>query len=224
MTEQYVNYTLTNEGAKIMAKIISGETVTFKRIAIGDGYDYDTDNFNQKTSLVNEVLSLTDLTMLIEDETTVTFTGSFSQHQLTNSFWYRELGLYVVDPDDSNNEILYAYGNRNDKAEYITPNVDGYEILKEIKLFTLVGTSANVHINASESVVTVINFLESEWTYDENLELYTLMLGEINESFKVFKTTSNGKQDVLLVDIIRNLDNVTTLRSLTPFKGYILTV
>jgi len=223
MTEQYVKYTLTNEGAKIMAKIVSGTAVTFKRIAIGDGYDYDTDNFAARTSLVNEVLSLTSLTMLIEDDTTVTFTGKFSQSQLENSFWYREIGLYVVDPSDSTKEILYAYGNRNDKAEYITPAVDDYEILKELKLYTVVGTSANVHINASESLCSVVEFAAADWTYDSSLALYTLNLGEINESFKVFKTTSTGKQDTALVDIVRNSSNITTLRALAAFAGCVLT-
>lgn len=224
MAEEYVKYTLTNEGASIMAKIIAGTPVTFTRIAIGDGFDYDVDNFTQRTKLVNEVLSLTDLTMVIENETTVTFTGEFTQSQLQNSFWYRELGLYVQDPENPEQEILYAYGNRNDNAEYITPNVEGYEILKEIKLYTIVGTSANVHIIASESVVNTVNFTEDEWTYDEASELYTLSLGEINESFKVFKITETGKQDVLLVDILRNSSNITTLRSITAFDGCILTI
>ena len=55
MAEQYAAYVVTNAGQDIIARIIAGESVTFSKIVIGDGYDFNTENFATKTKLVNEI-------------------------------------------------------------------------------------------------------------------------------------------------------------------------
>lgn len=220
MAESYVKFTLTQAGEDIMTRIIGGETITFKRVAIGDGFDYDTENFGTRTSLVNEVLSLTNLTMTITTANQVKIVASFGSSDLQQSFWYREYGLYIVDPDDQTSEILYAYGNRNDEAEYITPDASNYGVLKELDAYVKVGNSANVNIYVTDNTVTTeIAFVQNDWTLDSGSGLYTLTLGAVNKVLKVCKTTQNGYIDTPGVDILENNSQITTLRSITAFTG-----
>lgn len=225
MAEEYIAYTLTNAGRDIITRIIAGLNVTFKRIALGDGFDYNTEGFSQRTTLVNEVKSLTNLTMKITSTNVIELLAKFSKGDLTDSFYFREIGVYIVDPDDESQEILYAYGNKNDKGEYLTPHVDNYAIQKELPCLLSCGVASNVHINVSENqLTTTIDFKESDWVLDKKTEIYSLNLGEINESLRIFKTTTGGKVQTSLVEINRDSTNLTTLKSLAAFDGCVVCI
>lgn len=223
MAEDYVSYVLTSAGKEMMARIIAGENITFKRYAIGDGYEYNMENFVNKTELVNEVLTVDITSMAIENNDIISLVGKFSTSELTDSFWYREIGIYIIDPDDETKEILYAYGNRNDYAEFITPHVAGYQILKEIECKVSVGESANVriYINNKEAF-NLYDFSEDEWVYNEALELYVLNTGQMGTGLKVFKKTDAGNVVVSFVDIVINSQNILTLHSLHTFEGHLI--
>lgn len=225
MAEQYAAYVVTNVGRDIIARIIAGLNVTFSRIVIGDGYDYDTENFVTRTALVNEVKSLSISTMQITSSNVVELTAEFGKSDIENAFWFREIGIYIIDPDDETKEILFAYGNRNDAAEYITPHIQNYAILKNIKCLTSVGSSANVNIviNTSE-IASVVNFTAADWTTEETNNIFILELGNILESIKVFKTTESGKVETSIVTISRDLNNQTILKSLTAFDGCVVCI
>lgn len=225
MAEEYIAYTLTNAGRDIITRIIAGLNVTFKRIALGDGFDYNTEGFSQRTTLVNEVKSLTNLTMKITSTNVIELLAKFSKGDLTDSFYFREIGVYIVDPDDESQEILYAYGNKNDKGEYLTPHVDNYAIQKELPCLLSCGVASNVHINVSDNqLTTTIDFKESDWVLDEKTEIYSLNLGEINESLRIFKTTTGEKVQTSLVEINRDSTNLTTLKSLAAFDGCVVCI
>ena len=221
MAEEYVSYVLTNAGRDMMARIIAGTVVTFKRLAIGDGYEYNMDNYLTKTELVSEQLSLDDITMTIEDGDTISLKGEFSTSQLQTSFWYREIGIFIVDPDDETKEILFAYGNRNDKAEFLTPHVDNYQILKGIDCKVSVGESANVRIYINESeALNLYDFTADEWVFNNTLGLYVLDSGQSGVGVNVYKKTEQGNIIVQYVDFVINVSGVLTLQALTPFDGY----
>ncbi|MBO5739002.1 phage tail protein [bacterium] len=225
MAEQYASFVVTNAGRDIIARIIAGLNITFSRIAIGDSYDYDTENFINKTSLNNEVKSLSISNMQISSSNVVELTAEFGKSDIEDAFWYREIGIYIIDPDDETNEILFAYGNRNDAAEYITPHIQNYAVLKNIKCFVSVGASANVNILISTSqTANTINFASADWILDEASDIYKLELGNILESLKVFKTTETGKIETSIVDITRDASNNTILKSLTAFDGCVVSI
>lgn len=223
MAEDYVSYVLTNAGRDIMARIIAGENIMFKRFAIGDGYEYNVESYLTKTELVNEVLTVPIISMSIENNDIVSLIGKFSTSELTNSFWYREIGIYIYDPEDETKEILYAYGNRNDKAEFITPHVANYQILKEIECKVSVGASSNVriYINNNEAL-NLYDFSVDEWVWNEAFGLYVLNTGQMGTGLKVFKKTDLGNVIVSFVDIVINSQNVLTLHSLDVFDGYLI--
>lgn len=225
MAEQYASFVVTSEGRDIIARIITGLNITFSRIVIGDSYDYDTENFVNKTAVINEVKSLPIKTMQITSSNVVELTAEFGKSDIENAFWYREIGIYILDPDDETKEILFAYGNRNDTAEYITPHIQNYAVLKNIKCLVSVGASANVNIliSTTESANT-INFAAADWVFNETAEIYNLELGNILESLKVFKTTETGKVETGIVSITRDLSNNTILKSLTAFDGCVVCI
>ena len=222
MAEDFISYVITNAGQGIMARIIAGEQIAFKRFAIGDGYEYNLDNYLTKTELVHEVLSISNLTMTVENNDIVSIIGKFSTSELLDSFWYREIGVYIVDPDDESKEILYAYGNRNDLAEYITPHVGNYQILKEIECKVSVGETANVRIYINNTrALNIYDFLNNEWEYNENLGVYILNTGQKGVGLNVYKKTDKGNVITEFVDIVINEENILTLHSLDTFDGYL---
>ena len=225
MTEQYASFVVTNVGRDIIARIIAGLNVTFSRIVIGDSYNYDTESFVGMTELINEVKSLSIKAMKITSSNVVELTAEFGNNDIEDSFWYREIGIYIIDPDDETKEILFAYGNRNDAAEYITPHIQNYAVLKNIKCLVSVGSSTNVNILISTSESTnVIDFIGADWVLDEITGIYRLELGNILESLKVFKKTDTGKIETSIVDITRDTLNNTTLKSLTAFDGCVVCI
>ena len=225
MTEQYASFVVTNAGRDIIARIIAGLNVTFSKIVIGDSYDYDTENFVNKTELLNEVKSLSIKSMQITSSNVVELIAEFGKSDIDEAFWYREIGIYIIDPDDETKEILFAYGNRNDAAEYITPHIQNYAVLKNIKCLVSVGTSTNVNILISTSeAAKTIDFMEVDWVLDEITGIYKLELGNILESVKVLKTTETGKIETSIVDITRDISNNTILKSLTAFDGCVICI
>lgn len=225
MTEQYASFVVTNVGRDIIARIIAGLNVTFSRIVIGDAYNYDTENFVNRTELLNEVKSLNIKTMQITSSNVVELTAEFGKSDIEDAFWYREIGIYIIDPDDETKEILFAYGNRNNTAEYITPHIQNYAVLKNIKCLVSVGASANVNILISTTQsANTINFDTADWVLDITTSIYTLELGNILESTKVFKTTESGKVEAGIVSITRGTANNTILKSLTAFDGCVVCI
>ena len=225
MAEQYASFVVTNAGRNIIARIIAGLSITFSRIVIGDSYDYDTENFVNKTELNNEVKSLAIKTMQITSSNVVELTAEFGKSDINDAFWYREIGIYIIDPDNKNNQILFAYGNRNDAAEYITPHIQNYAILKKITCLVSVGASSNVNILISTTQsANTINFVAADWIIDEVTGIYKLELGNILESLKVFKITKAGKIETSIVDITRNPSNNTILKSLIAFDGCVVCI
>ena len=223
MAEDYISYVLTDMGRDIMARVIAGENITFKRFAIGDGYEYNLDNYLTKTELINETLSVAIDTMAIENNDIVSLIGKFSTSELENSFWYREIGIFIVDPEDETREILYAYGNRNDYAEYITPHQSNYQILKEIECKISVGASSNVRIYVNNrEALNLYEFSASEWVFNETFGLYVLNTGQQGVGLNVFKKTDLGNVIVEFVDIVINSQNILTLHSLDVFDGYLV--
>lgn len=221
MAEQYASFVITNAGESIITRVLGGLDITFKRIVIGDGYNYDTDAFVDMQGLVNEVKSLEIKTLEVNDAENVELVAQFGSDDIDDSFWYREIGIYIQDPDNDDNEILFAYGNRNDAAEYITPHIEEYAILKTIKCIVRVGSSAKVNILiATETRAAIINFASSDWEYDGNI--YKFSAGSVNDCLQVLKNTETGYVETGIVEISKDNEKNTVIKSLSAFDGCIV--
>lgn len=115
---------ITTEGAILAAKTLEAKTLKFSKFVIGDGTLMDTSASAIKalTNLASSVLNF-DITKISRDtDTQVTVRGLFQNTDAEHSFYLRELGLYAIDPD-TNQEILFAYINYGDEAEYINNSI-----------------------------------------------------------------------------------------------------
>lgn len=145
-----IDFILTNAAKELSAKVLNGKILNFTRMAIGDGYSFDTNVAKGFITLVNEVLSLDITKKEVLDEESVKITSAFSNTDADAEFYYREVGLFAEDPD-TKEEVLYAYGNRNDAAELITPAGNNI-VTKQLMFIVTVGDSANVTFNVNQDI------------------------------------------------------------------------
>ena len=97
--------------------------------------------------------------------------------------------------------------------------------MKNIKCLVSVGASANVNILISTTQsANTIKFQAADWVFDEITSIYTLELGNVLESIKVFKTTEAGKVEAGIISITRDSANNTILKSLTAFEGCVVCI
>ncbi|CEG29787.1 phage tail-collar fiber domain-containing protein [Bacillus sp. B-jedd] len=141
---------MTNRGRNLQAKAQTGKPLNFTRIAMGDGQlsgssilDLNSMRSEKKSLEINKLKNLGDGKVAIG--------AIFSNQTVTTGFYFREIGLFAMDPDIG--EILYSYGNSGNNAEYI-PARNGDEIIeKNIDLITVIGSAANVTATIDESLV-----------------------------------------------------------------------
>ena len=93
---------------------------------------------------------------------------------------------------------------------------------------SITGTVDGYLINPSEPTVVRIPyigeeyhvFLESDWTLDSTLGVYTLSLGAIKRCLNVFRANQDGSvTEVELIDKIKLSNGTCVIRALSPFNG-----
>ena len=189
-----IDFILTNAASELISKVLSGKTLNFTRMAVGDGFSYDATAAKDYTALVNEVLSIDITKSETLSASSVKVTSAFKNTDALKEFYYREVGLFAQDPD-TGEEILYAYGNRNDAAELITPTGSSV-VTKQLVFIISVGDSANVTFNVNADVYALqedmLNVQENK--ADRNLAntgMITNCLLEVPQRIK-YELTSAG--------------------------------
>lgn len=143
---------LTNRGRNLQSKAQAGTTIQYTRIALGDGSLGSTSILNLNTLISQKKsLSITKLRVLSGGRAVVG--AVLSNQEMTEGFYFRELGVFATDPDLG--EILYCYGNAGALAEYIPPGGGSDVIEKNIDVQTLVGNAQNVTAIIDGSLVYV---------------------------------------------------------------------
>ena len=143
------NLVVTKQGA-LLLDLLKVKNGTFTKFIIGDGYCYD--DFRDVTALVSPVVSLNIKSYEKDKETgIVTLYAEFDNTVTDKDFWYRELGLMAKD-SETGEEILFAYGNANELAEYIPQAPTGKAtIRKSLVLPISVGNTDNITVTIDTS-------------------------------------------------------------------------
>ena len=139
--------TLTNAGQALQTKVQAGATLTFTRIALGDG-QLNGQPISPLTTLISQKASVEVDSVRVVDNSTAQASGFFSNADITTGFWWRETGLFAQDPD--NGEILYGYTNAGDAGDYI-PTVEDTRIEKYIFCSIAVANATTVNITIPQS-------------------------------------------------------------------------
>lgn len=137
-----------------IAALVAGGTLEFTRIAVGDGELKDGQVPGTMTKLNNPLFDVTINKVYSDSVSQATIQGVFSNSQVATGFYYRELGLFAKDPA-TGSEILYAYGNAGEDAEWITPAGESSIIEKEIHIVVLIGNATNVTATLNSGIYAI---------------------------------------------------------------------
>jgi len=147
---------LTDAGKNLLLRALTGETINFTKIQIGNG---EAQNPREATALANPIMTIP-ISNISIGEDYVTLTGLFTNSTVTNGFHITEAGFFADDPDDPGNEILYALGNEDEStADYVPSNTN--RILEmELDALIFIGDAENVTaaINSSLVYATAADF------------------------------------------------------------------
>ncbi len=151
----FSNLMLTTSGKTLFAKAQQGKTLNFTRAAVGDG-DIGSGSLINRTALLNETMSLSiDAIQLTDDGSTATVVVQISNAELSEGFYFRELGIFAQDPDTLE-EKLYVYDNASTDGEYLPAASEGVVVEEYLKLILSVDGASSVTIENSGNPVYVI--------------------------------------------------------------------
>ena len=139
--------TLTNAGQALQTKVLAGETLTFTRIALGDG-QLNGQPIAPLTALISQKATVEVDSVRVVNTSTAQVAGFFSNADISTGFWWRETGVFAQDPDVG--EILYGYTNAGDAGDYI-PTVADTRIEKYIYYSIAVASATTVDITIPSS-------------------------------------------------------------------------
>ena len=139
--------TLTNAGQALQTKVLAGETLTFTRIALGDG-QLNGQPIAPLTALISQKATVEVDSVRVVNTSTAQVAGFFSNADISTGFWWRETGVFAQDPDVG--EILYGYTNAGDAGDYI-PTVADTRIEKYIYCSIAVANADTVNITIPSS-------------------------------------------------------------------------
>lgn len=146
---KFTNLTLTEKGLALQTKAQTGTQLKFTRVAIGDGIIDGGVSLNSLIQLASERMSVAIANLSIDNGSAV-IKANFSNKDLIESFYLRELGVFANDPDDG--EILYAVAYAGDQSDYL-PDYNGSEVIEQtFTLSLVVGNAADVTATFAESI------------------------------------------------------------------------
>lgn len=143
---------ITRQGRTLQSKTIEGKPLIFTKIWLGDGHA--SGDIEKITELVSKKRAL-DITGCKVNETgegIISFTISNSEVQ--TGFYMREIGLYAEDPD-TEKQILYAYANAGDEAEYMLDYNSEDIINKKVDLILAFENANNVIVKIKDDLIYV---------------------------------------------------------------------
>lgn len=147
---------LTDNGKNILSKSIANKVpIILSSMALGDGISSDI----PITEMINIILKK-EIENYSYDNGQAYVRSTFTNENLSEGFYIREIGIFAVDPDNES-ELLFAYISSGDnEADYFSPGT-GKVILKEI-IEVATGFSGsqdiNLTIDSSTAMVTVEEF------------------------------------------------------------------
>lgn len=153
---------MTQAGINLMGKAVGGATIQFTRLVLGDG------------TMTGEILDLqgvvspkqnVDVTRIERNDNQCTVGGELLTSSVKQGFFWRECGLYAMDPDVG--EILYNYAYST-KPDYIAASDSGMmeEIL--VSMIATVGSNTNVDVTIDSSMLftTKKEFIQTKQKID----------------------------------------------------------
>ncbi len=156
MAHFYQNDTTTAGEALIAEAIAEGGVFTPTRIVIGSGDLPAGTQPSDMTALVSQKAScVINKTSKTEGESTAIVGAAFTNENVTEGFYFKEIGIYAkvtYDDDTESEEVLYSYGNAGDQGDYIAAYSQDTLVEFQIDIAIYVGSEANIDLSLKSDV------------------------------------------------------------------------
>lgn len=230
---EFGNFKFTSGGLDLETKVHAGKTLTFTKFVVGDGtYTGDIRNL---TALVNpimnvEIARLKTQTVIDENNNPVkiaTCGFDINTLELQSGFYLREVGLYAKDPD-TNQEVLYKYGNAGNTADWIAPGTSTTISEKALNVLMYFSDTDSItaEVNTSIQYVTETDFDDAIDTLESEIAAIDLSWGEITGTLASqtdLKNALDAKVDKVTGGIVPFVKYSTDVKSTLNSTDYLLT-
>lgn len=143
---------LTNAGKALYYDNMAGTQIVFTTIQLGSGNI--SGPIAPMTALVTPVVTINAEAKSVSGQY-AEISGHFSNAQLADGFYFREIGVFAADPDypnDRGKDKLYCYQNAYDTADFI-PVASVETVEKNITIPVIIGDAAAVSCTLSRSLI-----------------------------------------------------------------------
>lgn len=193
---------VTNQGSILSAKTLQGKKVEFDHIEIGSGLI--SGQVPEQENLSKKEIECEINSIKIVNDRQVRISFLFTNRNLDNAFYFREIGLFAIDPD-TQEKILYAYANAGEDAEYINNSTTSI-IEKYININVAIDNAENITINIdpTQTYVSQQEFNNAIEEINQNLkdtikqETLDDFVAEINE--KISTVADKKKVYNIIID------------------------
>ena len=194
--------TVTDFGFNLLLRAQEGTPIKFTKISVGDGYLPENQRMESIRRVVHEVMPLTNLTYKRGDMT-ATVVGYIEPGMVVEPFYFRELALYVEDPD-THDEVVFCYGNAADRAGLVNITDWSNPASYSFSVILALGRAANVSVSTDSTnfaslfyVNLVTAALEDEiFKIQDDLMLIDTKADKVDVGDKAMLET-NDKRDIV---------------------------
>lgn len=143
-------FLMTKKGLDLQAKIQTGSSLKFTRIAIGSGNINDSKDLINLENLIEykETFQISDIKS--KGDGTAVISSIISNENITQGFFLREIGVFAEDPDIG--EILYCISNAGEYADFF-PAESLSKVDISLEIITIVGNTENLEIIIDDNLV-----------------------------------------------------------------------
>lgn len=99
---------MTNAGALLASQAAVGDQIQFTKIKMGDGNQ--PEDYRSLTDLVHPMMSMPIARQRIVDVNTVALGANLYPADITENFYWKEVGLYAKNVTKGGAEVLFSYG------------------------------------------------------------------------------------------------------------------
>lgn len=185
---------LTSQGMELASKTLLSKAIQFTKFAVGSGTleNDNVENIRDLTHLINQV-SIFNITKISRNSNNqITVKGLFKNTDVANDFYLHEVGLFAKDLD-TGQEILFAYVNYGDEAEYINTSQEQKQEFY-YDLIIKVDNSGNVVIEINSETIyatekdlleitprrKILTLLSTNWTLNSATNKYEYIIEDSN--------------------------------------------
>ena len=195
-TGQFSKVIVTTVGKEMIAKSQNGQTLTFTRVALGDGLIANEDDPINFIKIKNERLSAPIAKYTDRGNGQFELQFRVSNKEVETGFWHREIG--VMAKIDEGPEQLYAYTTAGNKASFLYDKTTPIEE-RIVNIAFVIGNAQNVQVIVNSSIiyVTLEDMEEALDTHNSNIDSHEEAFTKHNDDETAHENLVNMLKEII---------------------------